>query len=219
MANKVLTVKMDEKDIERIKKCYKALVNAGFLSAQTMSLNAFYKHLLLDYLEFDISNAFDTFSEYGISPRCVNPNEIDDKGSISLTNTYNFDDEIFDLYKKCVKESLTRQVDMMKENAKLLDELVEAEVVIRGGFMNEMKYEFYRDIDEQESSFWNKKALEIMELIDKAYRDNGIDDDIEMIQNSSITEDEKKELINHIMEYEKKRKQNFCIRQGRGIIQ
>lgn len=219
MANKVLTIKMDEKDIERIKKCYKALVDAGFLSVQTMSLNAFYKHLLLDYLEVDISNAFDTFSEYGISPRCVNPNEIDDNGSISLTNTYNFDDKIFELYKKCVKESLTRQVDMMKENAKVFDELVEAEVVIRGGFMNEMKYEFYRDIDGQESSFWNKKALEIMELIEKAYRDNGIDDDIEMIQNSSITEDEKKELINHIKEYEKKRKQNFCIRQGRGIIQ
>ena len=219
MANKVLTIKMDEKDIERIKKCYKALVDAGFLSVQTMSLNAFYKHLLLDYLEVDISNAFDTFSEYGISPRCVNPNEIDDNGSISLTNTYNFDDKKFELYKKCVKESLTRQVDMMKENAKVFDELVEAEVVIRGGFMNEMKYEFYRDIDGQESSFWNKKALEIMELIEKAYRDNGIDDDIEMIQNSSITEDEKKELINHIKEYEKKRKQNFCIRQGRGIIQ
>lgn len=219
MANKVLSIKMDEKDIERIKKCYKALVDAGFLSVQTMSLNAFYKHLLLDYLEVDISNAFDTFSEYGISPRCVNPNEIDDNGSISLTNTYNFDDKIFELYKKCVKESLTRQVDMMKENAKVFDELVEAEVVIRGGFMNEMKYEFYRDIDGQESSFWNKKALEIMELIEKAYRDNGIDDDIEMIQNSSITEDEKKELINHIKEYEKKRKQNFCIRQGRGIIQ
>ena len=195
------------------------MVDAGFLSAQTMSLNAFYKQLLLDYLEVDISNAFDTFSEYGISPRCVNPKEIDDKGSISLTNTYNFDDEIFDLYKKCVKESLTRQVDMMKENAKVFDELVEAEVVIRGGFMNEMKYEFYRDIDEQESSFWNKKALEIMESIEKAYRDNGIDDDIEMIQNSSITEDKKKKLINYINEYKKKRKQNFCIRQGRGIIQ
>ena len=50
MANKVLTIKMDEKDIERIKKCYKAFVDAGFLSTQTMSLNAFYKHLLLDYL-------------------------------------------------------------------------------------------------------------------------------------------------------------------------
>ena len=37
------------KIIEKIKKCYKAFVDAGFLSAQTMSLNAFYKHLLLDY--------------------------------------------------------------------------------------------------------------------------------------------------------------------------
>ena len=168
-------------------------------------------------MEFDISNAFDTFSEYGISPSCVNPSEFDNN-RITLTNTYNFDDEIFELYRKCVKESLCRQDDMMRENAKLLNEVIEAEVVIRGGMFKQMEYEFYREADEQESSFWQSKAFETMESIEKEYRDKGIDYDIEMIKNSSITEEQKQELINHIMEYENKRKQNFCISKGRGII-
>ena len=47
MANKVLSIKMDEKDIEKLKKYYAALTGAGFLSSETMSLNAFYKHFFI----------------------------------------------------------------------------------------------------------------------------------------------------------------------------
>ena len=36
MANKVLSIKMDEKDIEKLKKYYAALTGAGFLSSETM---------------------------------------------------------------------------------------------------------------------------------------------------------------------------------------
>ena len=99
MANKVLSIKMDEKDIEKIKKYYAALTEAGFLSSETMSLNAFYKHLLLDYLEDDVNRAFATFSNYGISPRCINPEQLNDNESFTLTNTYNLDTEMFEIYK------------------------------------------------------------------------------------------------------------------------
>ena len=91
MANKVLSIKMDENDIERLKKCYKALVEAGFLSSETITLNAFYKHLLLDYLEYDIYNAFSIYSDYGISPKCINPNEFNDNSNVTLTNISNLD--------------------------------------------------------------------------------------------------------------------------------
>ena len=87
MANKVLSIKMDEKDIERLRKYYEVLVSSGFLSGKTMSLNAFYKHLLLDYLEDDVSRAFATYSAYGITPRCINPESMDDNENFKLNNT------------------------------------------------------------------------------------------------------------------------------------
>ena len=82
MANKVLSIKIDEKDIERLRMYYDALIRAGFLSSKTMSLNAFYKHLLLDYLEDDVCKAFAIYSNYGISPRCINPEEMNDNKSL-----------------------------------------------------------------------------------------------------------------------------------------
>ena len=218
MANKVLTIKMDEKDIEKIKKCYKAFVDAGFLSAQTMSLNAFYKHLLLDYLEFDISNAFDMFSDYGLEPKCLDPNELDGNKSILLTNTYNFDAESFESYKKCVKEALSKNINMMKENAKVFNELVKAGVMLTDGRMRTMEYIYIEDVDEQVKIFWKKKVIEAMNLNEKEYRDNGIDGDIDMIKESSISDAQKEKLISLIKEYEKNRKQNYNITKGRGIV-
>ena len=90
MANKVLSIKMDEKDIERLRKYYEVLVSSGFLSGKTMSLNAFYKHLLLDYLEDDVSRAFATYSAYGITPRCINPESMDDNENFKLNNAFPF---------------------------------------------------------------------------------------------------------------------------------
>ena len=63
MANKVLSIKMDEKDIEKLKTYYELLVRTGFLSRETTSLNALYKHLLLDNLPDDMFHAFSIYSE------------------------------------------------------------------------------------------------------------------------------------------------------------
>lgn len=218
MANKVLSIKMDEKDIEKLKKYYAALVEVGFLSSETMSLNAFYKHLLLDYLEDDVHRAFATYSNYGISPRCINPEQMNDNESFTLTNTYNLDAEMFAIYKKCVKEALSRSVDVMKENAGLFNEVVKSDVIVTEGLLCEMECISWEDMNEKEVSFWEDKALEALELQEKEYRENGIDGDIAMIEKSSIPVELKQKLINAIMEYEKKRKQNYSITQGRGIV-
>lgn len=217
MANKVLSIKMDEKDIEKLKKYYAALTGAGFLSSETMSLNAFYKHLLLDYLEDDVHRAFATYSNYGISPRCINPEEMNDNKSFTLANTYNLDDEMFEAYKKCVKEALSKSVDIMKENAELFNEVVKTDVIVTEGWMYEMECFSWDDKDEKEASFWEDKAFETLDLQEKEYRENGIDGDITMIEKSSIPAELKQKLINEIREYEKKRKLNYTIVQGRGI--
>ena len=95
MANKVLSIKMDEKDIEKLKKYYASLTRSSFLSFETMSLNDFYKYLLLDYLEDDVYRAFATYLNYGISARCINPKQLNDNESFTVTNTYNLDTEMF----------------------------------------------------------------------------------------------------------------------------
>lgn len=218
MANKVLSIKMDEKDIEKIKKYYAALTEAGFLSSETMSLNAFYKHLLLDYLEDDVNRAFATYSNYGISPRCINPEQLNDNESFTLTNTYNLDTEMFEIYKKCVKEALNRSVDRMKENAGLFNEVVKSGVIVTEGWLYEMECIPWEDMNEKEVSFWEDKAFESLDLQEKEYRENGVDGDIAMVEKSSIPAELKQKLISEIVEYEKKRKQNYSIMQGRGIV-
>lgn len=209
---------MDEKDIEKLKKYYAALVGAGFLSSETMSLNAFYKHLLLDYLEDDVHRAFTTYSNYGISPRCINPEQLNDNESFTLTNTYNLDAEMFETYKKCVKEALSRNVDVMKENAGVFNEVVKSDVIVTEGWMYEMECISWDELKEKEVSFWESKAFESLDLQEKEYRENGIGGDIAMIEKSSIPVELKQKLISEIMEYEKKRKQNYSITQGRGIV-
>lgn len=217
MANKVLSIKMDEKDIERLKKYYKVLVEAGFLSSQTVSLNAFYKHLLLDYLEVDICRAFETYSEHGISPKCLNPDNLSDNESFRLTNTYNLDDEMFELYKKCIKETLSRNVDMMKENARLLNEVVKSDIIVSDGWVHEMECISWEDTNEKEVSFWEDKAFETMDMQEKDFIDNEMVGEIETIEKSSLSEEQKQKLIGEIKEYNRRRKQNYSILQGRGI--
>ena len=218
VANKVLSIKMDERDIERLRNYYNTLTQAGFLSTKATTLNAFYKHLLLDYLEKDILDAFEAYSEFGISPQCINPEELKKEGGFSLFNTYDLDEEMFENYRICVKEELSRSVDCMRKNAELFNEVVNTEVIVTEGMMHKMECIPRIDRDKKESSFWQEKAYEAIDLREKEYRENSMAKDIEMIDKSSIPEDLKQKLIHEIEEYEKKKKQNFIITQGRGIL-
>ncbi len=214
MANKVLSIKMDEKDIERLRKYYEVLVSSGFLSGKTMSLNAFYKHLLLDYLEDDVSRAFATYSAYGITPRCINPESMDDNENFKLNNTYNLSEESFDAYKKCVKEALNRNINEMKENAKRLNDVVETDIFVKDGLMYEWECIPRMDMEEKCTSFWENKAFETMDLQSKEYRENEAESEISMIEKSSMPMELKQKLIIEINEYSEKKKRNYCIIQG-----
>lgn len=218
MANKVLSIKMDEKDIERLRKYYEVLVKTGFLPSKTMSLNAFYKHLLLDYLEDDVCSAFATYSNYGILPKCMNPENMDDNESFKLNNTYNLNAETFEIYKKCVKEALGRSIDEMKENAEIFNEVVQADICVRDGWMYEWECIPRMDMDEKSPSFWEGKAFETIDLQAQDYRENEMSGEIAMIERSSIPEELKQKLINEINEYEEKRRQNHSIRRGYGKL-
>lgn len=219
MANKVLSIKMDEKDIERIKKYYEALVNSGFLSAKTMSLNGFYKHLLLDYLDDDIYRAFGAFLDKGINPKCLNPKQLNRDNKFSLVNTYNLDDETFELYLECVKEALQKGMDTLNNNASLFNEVTKAGIIVSGGFLCEMECVASATCDEEYSSFWNEKAVETMILQETELQEGGIQSDIEMIEQSSISEEAKQKLIKKLEEYEKNRRNNHAIIRHGKIIE
>ena len=214
MANKVLSIKMDEKDIERLKKYYKALIKSGFLSSENMSLNGFYKHLLLDYLEEDVCRAFRIYSHFGISPRYINPEELDrDNGSLKL-NTYNLDDDSFKNYKKCMKEELNRVIDELNNTVELFNEVVKTEIFVEEGWLYEIKCRPSTDMKSEQTSFWEDKAYERMELEEKYFKENEIQGDIEVIEKSSIPEELKQKLISEIEQYDKKRKLNYSITHG-----
>ena len=215
MANKVLSIKMDEKDIERLKKYYEALVKAGFLSKKTTSLNAFYKHLLLDYLEDDISRAFVSYSEFGASPKYINPDMMDENSNFHLTNTYELNEEMFEIYKKCVKELLGKGMEEMNESAALLNEVVQSEIIVNEGLISVLECISWQDEDEKADSFWGEKAFETMDSRDKDFVEREVKADIDMIKKSGIEEELKQKLIDEITTNYQRRKQNYSMVQGR----
>lgn len=218
MANKVLSIKMDEKDIERLKKYYEVLVKAGYLSSKTMSLNAFYKHLLLDYLEEDVKMAFAAYSEYGQTPRCIDPDSLNRDGGLMLSNTYNLSSETFEIYKKCIQEQLSKNLEEMNRNADQFNEVLKTGVFVDEGIFHELRCFPYMDSDERESSFWENKVFENMDLLDtrdsKESKISEVDEEIAMIRNASVTEDAKEQLIKEMLAYKEKVQQNRTIIRG-----
>ena len=57
-----------------------------------------------------------------------------------------------------------------------------------------------------------------MDSQEKDFRENEMVGEIAMIEKSSIPAELKQQLINEIMEYDKKKKQNYSITQGRRFI-
>ena len=84
MANKVISIKMDESDIERIRKYHEILIRLGIVSEKTLSMNALYKHLLLDYIAEDIRCMLSACNSCGLTPIYVNPEALERK-EISLS--------------------------------------------------------------------------------------------------------------------------------------
>ena len=74
------------------------------------------------------------------------------------------------------------------------------------------------DSDERESSFWENKVFENMDLFDtrdsKESKISEVDEEIAMIRNASVTEDAKEQLIKEMLAYKEKVQQNRTIIQG-----
>ena len=217
VANKVLSIKMDEKDIEKLKKYYETLIKMELLSPQKISLNAFYKHLLLDYLKEDARKALETYENYGMLPRYINPDVLDKDERFRLANTYNLNNEMYATYESCVKEAISTGITRMEENIKSLKEIANVNVDMGKGDMYEIEYISDMEIDEEKASFWDKRVFEMIDLEEKYYKENKIDDEIKMIKNSSISDESKEKLINEIKEHEKNEKRNYSLLQGREI--
>lgn len=221
MANKVISIKMDERDIEKIKKYYDALTKIGFLSSQSMSLNAFYKHLLLDYLDDDICKAFEAFSEFGATPKCLDPDSLNIGGGWTLCNTYNLSPDIFEIYQMSVKETLKTSLEELYTHAERFNEVVKADICVSAGNIHQLECYPGNVMEEVHDSFWYGKAIESLSHSDAhGLQENELSmllEEIEMIKSTSIPNDLKEKLVNEMLQYMEQLKEQ--LKQKRTILQ
>ena len=198
MANKVISIKLDEKDIERLKKYHKALKGLGIISERTLTMNGLYKHLLLDYLEYDAYEMVCTCKKYGLFPHYISPEEID-RGSATFVNPYNLNKELYDVYVQCIKEAQVRGINKIERSMDLINEVTNNE----GCFFEEetgdvvtLPREMFGE-PADENSFWLEKASEEQERF-QASDHNNMQSEFAMIEESLISQEEKERLIEAI---------------------
>ena len=212
MANKVLSIKIDENDINRIKQYYETLVGIGVVDKDTMKFNGFLKHLLTDNLAIDFKSLMSVYSEFGLEPSCADPRILDGKYGFKMHNVYNFDDETFKLYISCWKEKMEQGIEKLEERTKILASITGLMMRVQSG----MNYTIDM-IDKGEDrchEFWRKKAVEQLELNKEESGFNNIQYDIEAIQSSNISEDMKEKIIEQINQYAEAVRKNNEITKG-----
>lgn len=218
MANKVISIKLDEKDIERLKNYHEALKNLGIISDRTLTMNGLYKHLLLDYLEHDAYEMVNACTSYGLFPRYFSSDEIDE-GYAIFSTPYNLKKELYDIYVRCIKDSQIKGIKNLERNVDVINKVTNNDdffcekgtgkvvVLPKGGIG------FCEPVDA--NSFWIEKATEERERILKSDY-NPVEGDLSMIgEASSVSQEEKEMLIEAIEQYEKERKQHFAMVNGR----
>lgn len=206
MANKTLSIKMDEKDIEKLKRYHKALIKAGITSEQDMSFNALCKHLLLDYISEDVKDAASACNSLGF--------RIPDE-SVTWSNIYHLSGESFSILQKCYEE----------DNAKWEKELEEA----IHEFEELGNVEFFRDGDGhasfmllpddcQEVPYWVDRWLDRRSRAEDGFSKKELDGIIEFIEKSSVSDNEKKKLIEEMREKHEQRRLAFMRTQRIGKL-
>lgn len=219
MANKVISIKLDEKDIARLKKYHEALIGLGIVSDKTLSMNALYKHLLLDYLEDDIRKMVANCASMGMLPKYISPEEIDE-GKFSFANVYGLDEENFSAYMQCIKEFMVKGLDNLEKNIDLINGVAKTETVLFERDICQILEvpKEYCDYETYEDSFWFNKALEEQCYCQEEFRKKGVADDFDMIKNASIPDEAKEKLICAIEQHEKDKRNNFNIVRGRANL-
>lgn len=216
MANKVMSIKIDEKDIERLKKYHEVLTRLGIISEKTLTLNGLYKHLLLDYIEEDIRNMLESCASYGLSPSYANPESLENN-KLNLCNTYNLSEEDFASYKECAKESIAKSYMNAQNNVELLNAVAKQEIaeLCEGMFcsVRALPIELIEKENEARAEFWVEKAIETRERYEESFQRRGVDD-YKMISEATIPEKSKRSLLSAIEQFEKNKKNNMEILGG-----
>lgn len=214
MANKVLTIKMDENDIERIRQYYETLVDLGIISTEKIKFNGLLKHLLLDNLEYDMITMLNVYSECAMEPKFMNPSAIDGKNGFKLCNIYNFDDEAFDAYKECCKSELSKGIEKLEKSAQALMKITGAALIVEGGDF--FGIDIVSDENDRCKKFWINRVCERMKYLEDEEKNNSIEQDIGLINQSDLSEEVKTKIIEQINQYDKDKKNNFNILNGAG---
>ena len=217
MANKVISIKLDEKDIARLKSYHEALKSLGVISDRTLTMNGLYKHLLLDYLEQDVYEMINICTNFGLFPRYITPEEIDG-GFAKFSNPYNLEKELYDIYVKCIKDFQVKGINSIEHNIDKINEVINSEVFFceegTGKVMVLPRGEA-EICEPDEESFWFNKALDERERVQKS-EINHVENELAMIDEaSSISQEEKERLIEAIKKSENERKQHFAMVNGR----
>lgn len=206
MANKVLSIKMEEKDIDKLKQYHSILVDLGIISPSKLTFNGLLKHLLLDNLAFDFTDMLNTYSEYGIQPKYLNPEKINLKNEYGIKNDYELNEKEFDLYLQCFKERMVQRKQDLQEDVRKLSQMLDMEIEFIDDVL--MELHAYPNEEGECNSFWLKRANEEIEYIEEQIdRENNTLKDIEMIKESKLSEADKTHLIERIIKYENDRKQ------------
>lgn len=212
MANKVLSIKMDENDVDKLRQYYETLVALGVINKDKLKFNGFLKHLLLDNLTTDFKSMMSVYSELGLEPSCGNPKLMDGKYGFNMRNVYNFDEDTFDSYLKCWKEKMEKGVEALEERTKIIEGITGLAMIVQGG----MNYtiDILDEGDNSCYSFWRKKAIEQLEDDKKNQNVEHIEYDIKAVEDSSISEEMKIRIIEQINQYDKDKRNNYELTKG-----
>jgi hypothetical protein len=200
MANKTFSIKMDERDIEKLKKYHTALIKAGVISSKEMTFNALCKHLILDYISEDIRSAI---SEISVS-------------SVRLekaiwVNSYNLSEESFETLKECYDEAEMARKKDLNEAVDIFEELSDLDIIYDPDGMGQIFVapESEEDAMDPFRSYWAGRYLDRMQDLNERFTKNELDYIVETIKQSSVSEDKKKELIEELRDKFEQRRLAF----------
>lgn len=203
MANKVLSIKMDETDIQRLKTYFAFLKSTGVITESNLTFNGFLKHLLLDNLDHEFMEMTSSLEEMGLGFRFINST------GINLINSYNLNEDEFTLYKRAIETALKKRGQEMQKEAEDFFEFMNMDYYENKGQLF-TTFKAIPKTEDVEKGFWIEKALELQER-SLEVKDE-LKSDIEWIEESDLSEEEKKQIIRSMMASDEIKKQERMLK-------
>lgn len=203
MANKVLSIKMDETDIQRLKTYFAFLKSTGVITESNLTFNGFLKHLLLDNLDHEFMEMTSSLEEMGLGFRFINST------GINLINSYNLNEDEFTLYKRAIETALKKRGQEMQKEAEDFFEFMNMDYYENKGQLF-TTFKAIPKTEDVEKGFWIEKALELQER-SLEVKDE-LKSDIEWIEESDLSEEEKKQIIRSMKASDEIKKQERMLK-------